>query len=249
MKRIISAFLILMMLISICIVASSCSSDNNATAKTHIHSYGEWTVVTSPTLKQSGVKKRVCSCGEQETAEIPSKFDELADFMTNNASDYSDGSYTVRENAKNFGKDCRLIYPGYGVDEGGWTIALTFNPSTKNTVFLVSYGYVSSMLDSLAFSVQDGVVVDRYDYLFQEENFTGGYKDQIYGSIYPSSLNASETLNYKSYSAGSGGAFKYFADSYQKYACGYAKQLVIFFNAYFKSKGLSLNMSDFGFSE
>ncbi|GEM_PF-6075223 len=210
MKRIISVVLILVMLISICVVASSCSEKSQGN---------------------------------------PSKFDELADFMTNNASDYSDGSYTVRENAKNFGKDCRLIYPGYGVDEGGWTIALTFNPSTKTTVFLVSYGYVSSMLTSLAFSVQDGVVVDRYDYLFQVENFIGGFKDQIYGSIYPSSLNASETLNYKSYSAGSGGAFKYFVDGYQKDACAYAKQLLIFFNAYFKSKGLSLTMSDFGFSE
>ncbi len=247
MKYTVSILLILCTLFTL--AACGSPSDPAETQAPHIHSFRDWTVVSSPTLKQNGTKERMCSCGEKETVQIPSKYDELSDFMMKTASDYSNGSYTVSENAKTFGKDCKLIYPGYRVDEGMWSINLTFNPTTKETIFLISRGNVSSMLESLAFVVQDGVVVDRYDYIFQSENFKGGYKDQIYGSIYPSSLNRDTYLYYSTYSAGSGKAFTYFVENYQKDACAFAKQLVIFFDAYFEYKGLSLRMGDFGFSQ
>ena len=248
MKRTISFMIVLCAIFTL--VACGTPSMPIETQPPHIHSFGEWRVVTAPTLKQSGTKERVCSCGKKETVQMPSKFDELSDFMENHASDYSNGSYTVYENAQTFGKNCRLIYPGYGVDGGMWSISLTFNSATKGTIFLISWGSVSSMLQTLAFSVQDGVVVDRYDYIFRSQTFYGGsFQDQICGSIYPSTLNSSAILNYTSYTAGSGNAFKYFVDQYQRDACAYTKQLVIFFDAYFEFKGLSLRMSDFGFKQ
>jgi hypothetical protein len=257
-RKIISIILVVMMLMLICScsnhksfysASNSSSSSDSSVNKTenHSHSFGDWVITKNPTLKQSGVKERTCSCGYKETAEIFAKFDELSEFVSNNAYDYSGGSYTVRENVEKFGSGCRLIYPGYTVEGGGWDISLTYSPTTHDTIFLISYGFVGSQLETFAFSVEDGVVVDRYEYLFQHQNFKASFTDQISGSFSVSNLNSIDMLNYTYASKESGRSFEAFVNGYQQNACAYAKQLAIFFDAYFEYKGLSIRMSDFGF--
>ncbi|MCR4686491.1 MAG: FecR domain-containing protein [Lachnospiraceae bacterium] len=50
--------------------SSGSTPANNTPAETHTHSFSEWTIVTAPTCTTAGVKERVCSCGEKETASI-----------------------------------------------------------------------------------------------------------------------------------------------------------------------------------
>ena len=35
--------------------------------RTHVHSFGEWTVTKSPTCVEVGEKERICVCGFKET--------------------------------------------------------------------------------------------------------------------------------------------------------------------------------------
>ena len=45
----------------------------------HVHSYGEWTVVSQATCTEAGLEERSCACNEKETREIPSGHVEAED--------------------------------------------------------------------------------------------------------------------------------------------------------------------------
>lgn len=46
-------------------------SSEKTESSTHEHSFGEWTVVQEPTTTETGLRERVCACGESETETIP----------------------------------------------------------------------------------------------------------------------------------------------------------------------------------
>ena len=50
--------------------AAACD-DKDSGSTTHTHTYGAWVVMTEAGCETKGEKKRVCSCGEEETEEIP----------------------------------------------------------------------------------------------------------------------------------------------------------------------------------
>ena len=63
MKKVILAVLFVFVL---CVALASCGKNNDE----HIHSFGEWETVKSPTCTDAGQKARYCSCGEEQTAAI-----------------------------------------------------------------------------------------------------------------------------------------------------------------------------------
>ena len=50
--------------------AAACDEKDSGST-THTHTYGAWVVPTEAGCETKGEKKRVCSCGEEETEEIP----------------------------------------------------------------------------------------------------------------------------------------------------------------------------------
>lgn len=62
---------ILFLLLLACVFALSACNES------HVHEFGEWTTVKDSTCAEEGKQKRVCSCGETETKEIPTKEHEI----------------------------------------------------------------------------------------------------------------------------------------------------------------------------
>lgn len=48
------------------VVASGCETQTS-----HVHEYGEWTVVKAATCGEDGIKEKICSCGEKTEEAIP----------------------------------------------------------------------------------------------------------------------------------------------------------------------------------
>ena len=67
-KRLLTIFLFL---ISICLVGCGKKKKTTTietTKKTteHVHNFGAWKTIVSPTCNEDGLKKRACTCGEIE---------------------------------------------------------------------------------------------------------------------------------------------------------------------------------------
>ena len=67
MKKLPKLFLFVLVFAFAASVLVACGEDKTTT---HVHAFGEWKVITSPTCTAKGLKKRICKCGEEETEEI-----------------------------------------------------------------------------------------------------------------------------------------------------------------------------------
>lgn len=63
-KRILSKILCVLLVFALLISSVACGEP-------HVHSFGEYSIVKQATCMEKGLKKRTCSCGEEETVEIP----------------------------------------------------------------------------------------------------------------------------------------------------------------------------------
>ena len=81
---------IAVLMLALVLVLASCGCDHEWTTQTceegvhctkcgeiqsmygYGHDFGEWTTITERTCTQTGIKERVCACGEKETQTLPS---------------------------------------------------------------------------------------------------------------------------------------------------------------------------------
>lgn len=64
MKKILVVLLAMLMLISM-FALTACGDDD------HTHSYGSWSIKTTATCTESGIREKKCSCGDVVTETIP----------------------------------------------------------------------------------------------------------------------------------------------------------------------------------
>lgn len=70
MKKLLFLSLALTLVLILCACVGDTPSDSNPLSG-HTHSFGQWKVVTESTCAESGLKQRMCECGEVEEEEIP----------------------------------------------------------------------------------------------------------------------------------------------------------------------------------
>ena len=80
MKRILKVILVFCIITTLCIIMfASCGKGKNKTTssssgeknnETHVHTYGDWTIIKESTCVVKGRKERVCACGDKESVVI-----------------------------------------------------------------------------------------------------------------------------------------------------------------------------------
>ncbi len=242
MKRFVSIIILLSLLLSF----SACGSE-------HVHSFSEWKTQKEPTLTEGGSSIRKCSCGETETQPIPAKLIAFAEEIRKNADYYESGVYSATYNVKDFIESCHLPPDEFlysykdSVKNGEWSICPTFTSTSGTIAFLVIHT-VDGATKSFGFSVEDGVILNNYSYVYIYTNYLAPATHKVYGTFNTKNLYSTSSFSYSNYSD-TGKSISFFLDEHCKDACNFAQQLTIFFDAFFKYKNIPLNMTDFGFAQ
>ncbi len=83
MKRFFKWTLFVVLIFALAATAFACKKDEDKQPETpHTHEFGEWTIVRDSTCAVTGTKKRVCSCGEEETDVIALKPHSFGEWTT-----------------------------------------------------------------------------------------------------------------------------------------------------------------------
>lgn len=120
-------------------VAVCCSAAAIAACK-HAHTFAAWETVKLPTCTESGEKKRVCTCGEEEREEIAAtghRFTEWTSSQTEHKKICANGCGTETENGTHvFGAENVCPTCGYALH---YTTTLTFEEIKNETEEIIGY--------------------------------------------------------------------------------------------------------------
>lgn len=82
MKRFFKWTAFIVLIFALAATAFACKPKVDEPETPHVHAFGEWTIVRDSTCAVTGTKKRVCSCGEEETDVIALKPHSFGEWTT-----------------------------------------------------------------------------------------------------------------------------------------------------------------------
>ena len=82
MKRFFKLTAFIVLIFALAATAFACKPKDDGPETPHTHAFGEWTIVQDSTCAVTGTKKRVCSCGEEETDVIALKPHSFGEWTT-----------------------------------------------------------------------------------------------------------------------------------------------------------------------
>ena len=89
--------LLLIVIVSLLVACGGGDDGNKEKDEPHVHSYGDWETIISPTCTTTGLRERTCECGVKEekvVSELPHAYGEY--YVTKPASCVEDGLSTAK---------------------------------------------------------------------------------------------------------------------------------------------------------
>lgn len=245
MKKIIS---ILLLICTVTLCLASCGGNKQPE---HTHAYGEWKTSKEATCASEGVLVQECSCGEYLTKNTPkienhtfsngnctvcnlSIINVIGNIIKQNTDQYTSGSYI-----KSF------ICSDFSSKDKSYNYGLGFSYNENNKTLIIQLLKNDLSTESITISINNGIIANRYEYLYSYTNPYGGYTDEIQGTFTATSLSSTSKFTYTNYSAGSGKAFTYFVEGYQKDAAECAKLLTEYLDEFLAHNNLGFTSESF----
>lgn len=228
----------ILMLALVCVMASCGGDEHTHSYGEHTHSYGEWETSKEATCAIEGTQMQSCSCGDYVTKSIP-KTDKhtfsngkcticnlsivtaIGDIIKQSPDQYTSGAYIKSFTCSTFSSKEKSYNYGLG---------FAYNETNKTLTIQLVKSDLST--ESISVTINNGVISNRYEYLYSYTNPVGGYTDKIQGVFTATSLSSTSSFTYTNYSAGSGKAFTYFVDDYKEDAANCAKLLTEYLNEF-----------------
>ena len=161
----------------------------------HVHNFGNWTVVLSPTETEDGYKTRECACGEIETAVIPatgsssstSGIFTITTDLTTTKTIHTDAQKTYLEYSGDYATMDPNLYPDgskHLSDSLPVNLTWDFTPATGKTVskYYVMYGQKSDLSDGIVVKGTSNTNLNVYNpylgrnYFMVTAEYTDGVK-------------------------------------------------------------------------
>ena len=138
-----------------------------------------------------------------------------------------------------------ILFTTYFKCDKSYNYGLGFSYNENNKTLIIQLLKNDLSTESISISINNGIIANRYDYLYSYTNPIGGYTDKIQGTFTATSLSSTSKFTYTNYSAGSGKAFTYFVENYQKDAAECAKLLTEYLDEFLAHNNLGFTSESF----
>ena len=157
----------------------------------------------------------------------------IGSIVKNNPDQYTAGAYIKSFTCASFSTNN---------DASKYAIGFAYEENTGTLLILLSKKDSS---ESISILINNGVIANRYKYMYSYTNDIAGFTDKIEGMFYASSLSNTSSFTYTDYTAGSGKAFSWFVDDYTEDAAKLTKLLVEYLNEFLENKNIGFTAEVF----